>query len=78
MMILVLIYVNKKGSFNNPHKQATSNLVTLLIRVASVAVREMNVAVSFSHDSPDRIATFPYNVGVVCVAYIHLHCHSTE
>ena len=48
-------------------------LVTLLVRVAPVAVREVDVAVSLGHDAPDRVPSLTDDVTVVSVAHVHLH-----
>ena len=51
-------------------------LVTLLVRVTSITVWEVDVAVGFSHHSPYRVPTLAYNVGMIRIAHIHLHSNS--
>ena len=48
-------------------------LVTLLVRVAPVAVREVDVAVGLGHDAPYRVPALADDVAVVSVAHVHLH-----
>ena len=47
-------------------------LVTLLIRIAPITVREVNVAINLCHHPPNCISTFANNVGVVCVAHVFM------
>ena len=51
-------------------------LVTLLVRVAPVAVREVDVTIGLCHHPPDGVAPLAYDVGVVGVGHVHLHGHS--
>merc|ERR1719233_1387983 len=64
------------GPLHSCHLPRYGNLVTLLIGIAPVAVREVDMAVSLRHYSPDCVSALADNVGVVCVAYVHLHSDS--
>ena len=51
----------------------TIYLVTLLVRVAPIAVREVDVAIGFCHDAPYRVPALADNVAMVSVTNVHLH-----
>ena len=48
-------------------------LVTLLIRIAPVAVRKVDVAAGLCHHSSDGVPALADDVAVVGVGHVHLH-----
>lgn len=49
------------------------DLVAFLAGIWSVRVRKVDVALRLLHDALDTQSTLSYDVGMVCVAYIHFH-----
>jgi hypothetical protein len=66
------------GPLYTAHLAGNGDLVGLLVGVAAVAVREVDVAVGLRHHAADRVPPLPDNVRVVRVAHVHLHRHAAK
>ena len=61
-------------------KRTTSdrNLVALLVWIASIRIRKMDVTASFVHYAANCIPSFADDVRVISVRYIHFHRHASS